>query len=283
MQKLSAELAALTARRTLLEGKQSAAQIALDDAIEARQTFMLAGNLDDETISKKRQGAVDAAVGMLAGFEKPLAALAVSIADGEGRMAAEQLAVDRRVGSEKLTAQTDAIESQLGPWLALTRELAASTAAVGPVHYEVDQIGRYLRNAASEVETAIKLSVGNLRVSVTGILDGHRPIPAEPAVIVPVAEPIGPVLVQLFTLNALQWTDPKGVLRRIGKWNDVELPEAAAACALRHGKAAPMNDPRRKTLKNSGGGGHPEAHWCFDCDREPDADDATTAITIHAG
>lgn len=47
MQKLKAELSALTSRAALLEGKRVAAQGVLDMAVQARQNLLLSGDIDD--------------------------------------------------------------------------------------------------------------------------------------------------------------------------------------------------------------------------------------------
>jgi len=179
MQKIETELAALQARAKLLDAKRAAAQAALDAATAARQEMLLAGDLDDAKLAARLQAAVDTAASALAGFDTAITALAASIAEAEAKLAAERLAADRKAASEALATQTDAIERKLVPWLAATRDLAAAASAVGGVHFEADQIGAYLRNAAGEIEAAIAVSVNNLRASVTAIRDGHHPIPRE--------------------------------------------------------------------------------------------------------
>jgi hypothetical protein len=179
MQILQAELSALTERAKLLTDKRTAAQGMLDAALEARQRTLLTGDIEDTRATQACQAKIDAATSALAGFDAAIAALVDSIAVAEAKIAAERLASNRKRASEQLAAQTDLFEKQLGPWLAITRDLAASAALVGNVHFEADQIGGYLRNAASEVETAVHVSVKNLHGSVAAILDGHQPIPRE--------------------------------------------------------------------------------------------------------
>jgi hypothetical protein len=175
--KLEAELSTLTARAKLLTNKRTTAQGMLDAALEARQKMLLTGDIEDTSATQACQAKIDTATSALAGFDAAIAALVDSVAVAEAKIAAEQLAADRKRASEQLALQTDLLEKQLGPWLALTRDLAASAALVGTVHFEADQIGGYLRNAASEIETAIHVSVNNLRGSVAAILAGHQPIP----------------------------------------------------------------------------------------------------------
>jgi hypothetical protein len=175
--KLEVELSALTARAGLLTGKRTAAQGMLDATLEARQTLLLTGDVEDTKATQACQAKIDTATSALAGFDAAIAALVDSIAVVETKIAAQQNAADRKDASEQLAAQTDLLENQLGPWLALTRDLAASAALVGGVHFEASQIGGYLRNAASEIETAVHVSVNNLRGTVAAILASHHPIP----------------------------------------------------------------------------------------------------------
>lgn len=177
MQNLKAELSALTSRAALLEGKRQAAQGVLDEALEARQRLLLTGDLDDRRAAPAAQARVEASQSALAGFDTAITALTSSIAQTQGKLDIERLAAARKLASEMLAAQTDAIEKQIAPWLALTRDFAASTAEVGHIHFEVGQIAAYLRNVASEVEMAVTVQSGNLRASVVGILAGDQPIP----------------------------------------------------------------------------------------------------------
>jgi hypothetical protein len=274
MQKLEAELSALTARAALLTAKRTTAQGAFDSAVAARDVHMLQGNLDDEKIGTKLQAAVDSAASALAGFDNVIAAQAALIVDAEEKLAVERMAVERKAASESLAANVDTIEKQLGPWLAMTRDLAADTTAVGHVSFETDQIGAYLRNAAGEVELATAMAIRDLRASVAAIVAGHQPIPRVPQVDVPAPAPSKPVTVRLFALKAVSWIDTDGRQRRAGKWNDVDLPEKAAAFALRNGVCVELTDPRRKQLHGQSPG-HPDPHWCIDLDNEAGADENT--------
>jgi hypothetical protein len=268
MQKLQAELSALTSRAVLLEGRRIAAQGVLDVAVQARQRLLLTGDLDDSKAALAAQAKVESAGSSLAGFDIAITSLDSSIAEAEDKLEAERLSVARKAASERLAAQTDIIEKQLGPWLSQTRVLAASATEVGHVHFEVGQIGAFLRNTAAEVEMAVTVQSVNLRASVAGILDGHHPIPSTPEVVVPVEEKLAPPLTSLFTLHAVAWRDHHGMQRQSAKWLDVELPKETAARALRLGLCAPMNDPRRKTHLGMGGGHHPEPNWLNDLDNE---------------
>ncbi|KJC37149.1 hypothetical protein UP09_28305 [Bradyrhizobium sp. LTSP885] len=268
MQKLEAELSALTSRAALLEGKRVAAQSALTAALEARQTLLLTGDLDDSKAAQAAQMRVESAGSALAGFDVAITSLAGSVAETEGKLEIERHSAARKVASERLAAQTDAIEQQLAPWLALTRDFAASTAEVGHANFECGQIAAYLRNVASEVEMAATVQSGNLRASVAGILAGHVAIPRAPEVAESVEAELTPPLTSLFTLHAIRWIDHHGMQRQCGKWCDVELPTETAARALRLKLCALMNDPLRKTHRGQGGGYAPQAGWLNDIDNE---------------
>ena len=177
MQKLKAELSALTSRAALLEGKRVAAQGVLDMAVQARQKLLLSGDIDDEKAALAAQTKVESAGSALAGFDIAITSLASSIVEAESNLEIARVSVARRVASEKLAAQTDAIEKQIEPWLAITRDFATSAAEVGHVHFEVGQIAAFLRSVAGEVELAVAVQSRNLRTSVAGILAGHQPIP----------------------------------------------------------------------------------------------------------
>jgi hypothetical protein len=279
MQKLEAELSALTARAALLVAKRANAKGAFDSAVAARDIHMRQGNLDDEKIGAKLQAAVDSAGSALAGFDNVIAAQAALIVDAEEKLAVERMTVERKAASESLAANIDTIEKQLGPWLAMTRDLAADTTAVGHVSFETDQIGAYLRNAAGEIEIAMAMAIRDLRASVAAIAGGHQTIPRAPHVAAPALAPPKPVTIRLFALKGVQWIDTEGRQRRVGKWNDVDLPEKAAAFALKKGICIELTDPRRKQLHGMSPG-HPAAHWCENLDDETDAGaDATDPAT----
>jgi hypothetical protein len=268
MEKLATELATLNARATLLESKRVEAQNALDSAVESRQRFLLEGDIDDEKVAAKLQTQVDGTASTLAGYDRAITALVASVAEVEDKLTIERMAADCKAASETLFVQVDVLEKRFALWLSATRDLAAAAAAVGPVSFETDQVGAYLRDIVGQVETALSITIPHLRTSVLAIRDGHLPIPRAPEVNVPEPMTPAPPLTLVFSLHALQFTDHNGALQRVGKWNDVELPAEAAERALRNGKAAPVSDPRRGQLRGYGGG-HPQPHWCFDLDREP--------------
>jgi hypothetical protein len=111
MEKLTAELAILTARRDALLAKQSAAKIALDRALDARQLHLTDGDINDEQIALKKQAAVDTAASALAGFEIASSAMASRVADAQARLDKETQTVAASKASEKLAGQIDTLDN----------------------------------------------------------------------------------------------------------------------------------------------------------------------------
>jgi hypothetical protein len=264
MSKIQAELAKLTADRTRLQAKQAAARVGLDRALDADSAFLLTGNVDEAT-NNKRKVAVKDAEADLGRFARPLAILAPQIVEAENALAFEALAVARDTGSKKLSGQTDIVETSRSVWLASTLDLIAALDAVAPAHYDMGQVAGFLRNARSEVDMALDVGVPNLRAVAEAIRDGHMPIPKDAPVIEKPPAPAKPKLTAVFSSHALTWIDEKGSQRIIGKWHDVELPEAAAAFALKANLAVLPNDP--VSAKSRGqSSGHPEPSWLNNLD-----------------
>jgi hypothetical protein len=265
MSKLQANHAKLSADQTRLQTKQAAAQGVLDRALDADSKFLLTGD-NDEATDTKRKGAVKDALAELARYEKPLADLAPQIVEAENALALETLTAAQDKGSKKLGGQTDTVETRRTVWLESTIDLIAALDAVAPAQYEMGQVAGFLRNACSEVEMALDVGVPNLRASVEAIRDGHMPIPKDAPVIEakPLA-PAKPTLTAVFATHALTWIDENGSQRIIGKWRDIELPEPAAAFALQARLAVLPNDPMCSKSRGQSPG-HPEPSWLNNLD-----------------
>ena len=248
MEKIKAQFKAAQARLTSLDTKRAAAQAAFDRAVEARQRFMLEGDLDDTQAAAKLQTAVDNTTSVLGSFGTPIGVLVKNIADLEAQLGAEQLAADRQAGSKKVNAKTDQFENYLGPWLELTRKLAAAAADVGPEHFEANQIGGYLRNCASEIEAAGIATIGSLRSYAAGIITGQFPIPQEPGVTQP-AKPTptpAPTTALMFLTQHLGFFDEQGGQHPLASMNDHEIPLHLVAKARALGAAWDLDSPQRK-------------------------------------
>jgi hypothetical protein len=270
MEKLEIILAALRKRAALLADKKVAAQTALDAAVAARQAMLIDGDLGDDKLAAKLQSSVDTAQSSVLGIIDAITALQFQLSDAEAQLATEQDLGKREAASEEIAKNVAEVERLIGPWLAASRQIAAAFARVDHV-VEAGQIGGFISGCAGEAEVAAEIVLVELRDLPKLVAAGDRPMPHHrPEAVLPVAV-VRPALTQLFSLHAIQWTDEHGMLRRLGKWHDVELPQEAAERALRLGFCAPMSDPRRKNLVGQGHG-HPDPHWCKDLDNEPTPD-----------
>jgi hypothetical protein len=111
---------------------------------------------------------------------------------------------------------------------------------------------------------------------VPAIAAGHEPIPRVPGVVVSSPAPPKPVTVRLFAMKPVTWRDAEGLQRFVGKFNDVDLPETAAAFALEKGFCVELTDPRRKQLHGTSPG-HPDHHWCVSLDNETETTESALA------
>ena len=264
MEKLTAELAILTARRDALLAKQSAAKIALDRALDARQLNLTDGDINDEQIALKKQAAVDTAASALAGFEIASSAMASRVADAQARLDKETQTVAASKASEKLAGQIDILDNLHVKWLETTRAFMVALDDVGSARPEMLQVAGFLRGTAGEIEMAVDVGLPALRDIVDHVRNGLAPIPKEePKAVAKPPAPPAPVTKLVFSKFALTWIDAGGQQRIIGKWRDVELPLTAADYALSAGLAVLTTDPMRaKTRGHSLG--HPESAWLND-------------------
>lgn len=264
MSKLQADLAKLTSNQTRLLTEQAAARVGFNRALDADSAFLLTGDVDEAT-NNKRKVAVKDAEADFDRFARPLAILAPQIVEAENALALETLTAAQGIGSKKLSGQTDIVETSRAVWLGSTRDYIAALDAVTPAHFEMGQVAGFLRNARSEAEMALDVGVPNLRAVAEAIRDGHIPIPKDALVIEKPPATAKPNLTAVFSSHALTWIDEKGSQRTIGKWHDVELPEAAAAFALQARLAVLPNDP--VSAKSRGqSSGHPEPSWLNNLD-----------------
>ena len=278
MEKIKAQLKAAQARLTSLDTKRAAAQAAFDRAVEARQRFMLEGDLDNTQAAAKLQTAVDNTTSVLGSFGTPIGVLVKNIADLEAQLGAEQLAADRKQASDTLIAQTDVIAKQIGPWLALTRDLAASTAAVGISSFESDQIAGFLRNCASEIEAAGIATIGSLRSYAAGIITGQFPIPRAPGAIPAKAPAPPPTTMRLFLTQHLGFFDEQGGQHPLASMNDHEIPLALVAKARALGAAWDLDSPQRKQHGGSKTSAPPAWSHCKILNDNPTAKTASAPI-----
>lgn len=110
MEKLEAELASLRARAETLNSRHAAADAESFDAKSKLQRHHLEADLNaDDKARTKLEAAVAACAMTRDGYADALAEVQTKIADAEQKLAAERSAVERKVASEKLARDLDAI------------------------------------------------------------------------------------------------------------------------------------------------------------------------------
>jgi hypothetical protein len=263
MQKLQSDLDALKTRATLLNAKRVAAQLAFDKAVAARQTHLLGGDLDDEKISAKMQGAVDAGASTLAGLDVAIAALTASIAEAEQAIVAEAGRVKREADAKALAAVLASLEDKFAPWLQATRAIAADLESLNGFRWQSGQLAGFLRNVAGEAEIGLRVTLDDLAGSIPAVMAGtgneklrigFEPLRPEP-------EPVPHELV--FCLKPVKWRADNGQQCAAQRFADANLPAAIAARAISSGVCCALSDPRRK--QNHGVAvGHPDLSVCVD-------------------
>jgi hypothetical protein len=130
-------------------------------------------------------------------------------------------------------------------------------------------LAAFATSSRVQVPPATQLTATVMRDYAAAVLRGEGRatlLKPDEAVVMPAPAP-KPVTVRLFALKPVKWTDAAGMQRFIHKYNDVDLPETAAAIALGKGICAELTDPRRKQLKGLSPG-HPQPSWCADLDDE---------------
>jgi hypothetical protein len=123
----------------------------------------------------------------------------------------------------------------------------------------------FAASSRQQVPPAVELVATFMRNHAAAVLRGEGPATLRKPEAVVAASAPKPVTVRLFAMRAVKWTDAAGMQRFIGKYNDVDLPERAAAFALKNNICVVLTDPRRKQLHGLSPG-HPEHHWCTDLD-----------------
>jgi hypothetical protein len=258
-QNLEPELAALRQRAEALDAKRQAAEAELTAATEARQRHLVEGDLGDDKTAQALQDRVNIAASAVVGLEDAIALVQPQIADIERKIDAERTQAERHAAAEKLARDLDVIERALPLYLEAAQRLTDAVGAVGYWYYELGEVGVFLRSTKPQVETQGTFALQELRGMVEQIKSGAAPIPpAKPAEAAPVVQVERPATKTVFCLKSVKWRDPSnGRLCSALQYEDAELPQALADKALRRSVAVPLTDDRRKTLKNSRGGHHP--------------------------
>jgi hypothetical protein len=129
------------------------------------------------------------------------------IADTEQQIAAERSPVARKVASEKLARDLDAIEEALPIYLDAARQF---TKALDEPHhhFEATQMSAFVSNGLTQVEVASAFTLAELRGTVNAIADGSSQIPPAKEVPAPVVavEPPPPTMT-VFMIRSARFRD----------------------------------------------------------------------------
>jgi hypothetical protein len=262
-------LAALTARRTLLSTKLAKAQAALTTALDARQRFLLDGDVENETVAAGHQNKIADAQASVSGFEAALSTLSASIAEVEAGIENDKLLAARKAASEALATDAKAVENKIEAWLTSSRAMAAVFDKLTPYSFEGGAVARYLSECASQIEIATPSVLGDVAATVANILSGAVPLPVAPQVPIAVIKvaPLPPTTKLVFTLVAVKFLDENAHQRKCASFIDCEMPLAIARRAIELKAACEIADARRRQY-----GGkvevnrHPPLHLCVDLD-----------------
>jgi hypothetical protein len=261
------DIAAATAARDAITARLADAEGAVAELRMKAERLALDGAADD---------VLDAAEAKTRTFADRMVTLRAALTQGEAHLAdLERERADQ--ADKKLRAETAAEIAELATGLeevakefdSVVTRMAEITRRASAVTFEANGLLNYAAASRMQIPDAVALVAALLRGHAACVLDGSAPATlCAPDVAAPLLEEPKP-LTQVFSLNAIQFTDHHGALRRVGKWHDVELPQEAAERALRLGICVPMSDPRRKKLVGQSPG-HPEPHWCKNLDAEPE-------------
>lgn len=270
MQKLQKLLTEQRSRADTLASRHAAAEAAYLQAKVRLQHHLLEADLDaDERAGEKLEAAVAACAQKRDALADALGEVRRMIGDTEGKITAEQQAIERAQASEQLARDLDVIQGRAAAWLAASREFLASLDTVH-WHFEISAMRQYIERCAGEVEIAAAFATEELRSMVGTIREGRQPIPsAKPEVIEPkVIEPPPPTET-VFMLKSVKFSHDSRT-RYAAQFEDFEMPLQYAQRALRCGAAVPMTDPRRRELHGARGGQHanPNALDIVDLDDE---------------
>jgi hypothetical protein len=232
MQKLETDIAKMTTRRSLLNGKRDAARSALDNAIAGRQKFLLEDDVENTDAAKKLQAAIDTTTSELAGFDTAIATLDASVAEVEQALSAEARKAKAIADAQAVSAIAASIDAKVEPWLTATRAIAADLESLHGFCYTPSPLAAFFRRVASEAEFGLRATLTDLNQAIPQVSAGTMK-----GIIVPGAQPTRKAIVELpttrlFTTKNVSWTDDAGDLKTAGKFNAVDLPVETAKRAL---------------------------------------------------
>lgn len=265
---LGTTVASLTTRGEQLVAKRATAQLALDEAIKARQHTLLAGDLDDQRALHNLQGLVDTAASTLTGIDDALTVLAHDKAEAEHQIKAEHERKLRANAADKLHKQVAAIEAALPIYLQASRDLADGLSKID-WHFETGQMASFIQSTMGQIEVAANFALAELKSMQEAIRGGQQPAPQD-ASSMPAVEPVPePPVMTVFMLRSGEFRDHDGRKQFAGQFEDATMPVTPAHRALRKGYAVLTTDPRRAQLRGSRGGDfNPNAPDVVDLDAE---------------
>jgi hypothetical protein len=253
MENLEAVLAGLRKRAVLLADKRNTAQAALDAAMAGRQVHMIDGDLSDEKLAAKLQGAVDTGKSALLGILDAISVLQNQIGSAEQQLDAERLSVERRTAADEIAADVATVERLIGPWLASSREIADAFRKLDHV-FEAGQLSGFISGCAGEAEVAAAVVLRELRDLPKLVVSGDRPIPHRPEPVAVVAAIPPAPTIQLFCMRPIRFRNANGELIVVQKFHDAELPLQTAKRALELRACVQLSDPLRRQHHNTTGG-----------------------------
>lgn len=159
--------------------KRATAQVALDEAIKARQHALLSGDLDDQRALDNLQGLVDTAASALTGIDDALAVLAKDKAEAGRQLVAERGRIKRADAADKLHKQVTAIEAALPIYLEKSRDLADALSEIG-WHFETGQMASFIQSTMGQIEVAANFALADLKAMPDAIRCGQQAMPQEP-------------------------------------------------------------------------------------------------------
>ena len=247
MTQIGEALGLLKTKLSRLTNQRNSAESELERAKSNLQAHLLSDS-EDQKIMAALQAKIDSSFSLLGSLNAAIGTQAERIADAERQKADEQNQAARKAASEAIAADVAKIESQIAPWLASTRKLAADLDKYGSFRFEAGGIAKYLANAAVEIELALSVSIPDLKSGVIAVLEGRERIPEQPATVTKLAAPApAPTTRRLFLTHSLAWYDAEGGRHRAPAMHDADLPLTLIAKGKAIGAVHDMNsDVRRK-------------------------------------
>jgi hypothetical protein len=239
------------AEAAVVAAQQNAEALELNEASDAEQAKAGGSNVDAEHRVRTVLGALETTRAKIAEIEAEIA----SLADAEQR---------RKTAAEieLIVNDLSAIEQKIVADAAVLVEVASRAEPATLDAAGLRLLGQRLQ---TEFADAAHVVISGLRAHSVAVIGGHapaalrRPEPKAPASVVP-PEP----KVRVFTMTPIKWREG-GAEQRSAKHQQVDLPTAIAARALKTLYAIEMTNPRSKTFY-VGFVPAPPSAYCVDLD-----------------